>query len=170
MKRELGGFGKGAEQDQQQRGRVVRGFTQVGRVDNRADGIAAHALCQQHEAGQHGQCTQPCHHQCRAGTTFGAGIFMVEGDEQKACDARPFPEDKERQEIVGPHQPQHAGHEEKEQAIKVTKARIAFQVVGGVKGYARADPRDNEAKEQRQAIETKAERQSQGRRPDNLCR
>ena len=61
-------------------------------------------------------------------------------DQKVACDRCAFPEHKERQHVVRPHDPQHAGHKKKQEQVKGTLSGIAFQIVVRVKCDGRTNP------------------------------
>ena len=84
MKGELGRFGKGAEQDQQQ-GRGVEGVgaDQVARLEDDRDPVAADDMAEQQEAGEHGQAAGTGDRQGHLCPLAGLGALMAKAEQQE---------------------------------------------------------------------------------------
>ena len=65
--------------------------------------------------------------------------LVVVADEQEGAEAHALPGDVEQQEVVGEHQRQHRGDEEREDGVEPAVARFAVHVAERVDHHQHAD-------------------------------
>ena len=84
MKRKLGRFSEGAEQDQQQgRGVEAVGADHVARLEDDRDPVAADDMAEQQETGEHGQAAAAGDCQGHLRALAGLGVAMAKGNQQE---------------------------------------------------------------------------------------
>ena len=160
VERELRAFGKGPQQNQEQRrqehrvsldhGHFVQHFTQL---------VGARNLTQEHKAPQHGQAAAPGHGQGLTGTGAGIGPVAPITHQQERRDAGQLPKHHQEQQIVRQHHAQHGGHEQHHFAVKLAGRILGAQVIVRIQNDHQPDEQDQAREHHRQAI--KAERQVQ---------
>ena len=169
VERELRRLGEGAEQHQHDDRRVVRVSGEGLRVGQhlpqaeRADGLA-----QDDEAGQHRQGPRAGDEQSLQGGAPGRGVLVRVADEQERGDRGEFPEDEQRDEVVGQHQAEHGQHEADEEEREPAALPIATHVLGGEQEDERADARDQQGEQQTQAVDHEVEVDALLRQPRRL--
>ena len=111
VKGELGRLGECAQQDQDQDHGKERQFSQSRASDNFADHVAATLLPQENQPCQQREPSARGNDKGVAGAAAGGRRIVLVADQQVARNAGALPENEEGQQIVGPDQPQHGGHE-----------------------------------------------------------
>ena len=74
-------------------------------------------------------------------------------DEEERRETRELPENGEEEEVVGEHHSEHRPHEEREARIELARRVGGTEVVARVQNHEQTDPKDQERKEQCEAVE-----------------
>ncbi len=162
VERELGRLGQRTEQDEEGQQPVVGArLHRLPCPQHLGDGEAPAREAQQHQPGDHGQLAADGHDERLLGGQSRGRDGVLEADEQVRGHAGQAPEDEHQQEVVGQHQAQHRGHEGERERVEAVDLGMSVEVVLGVEDDRHADARDEQAEEQRQAIERERQRQLQ---------
>ena len=77
---------------------------------------------------------------------------MVVADEEEGCEAGQFPENKERDHIIGRDRAEHRRHEEQQQDHEPGEPWIPLKVPAGVEKNERTDAGDQQNEDERQPV------------------
>ena len=177
MERKLSALGETAEQDQPGEKHIPVVLMQGLRLQNRREiadepNVFARVENLARRATQH---DQPDYQRQRAAAGdekrlerafAGFRLFRaLETNEHEGRDARQFPGDEEHEEVAGEHDRQHCAGESRQPDDESIVLRRVVKVVAGVEENQRADAADDQAKEEREAIEIERQADAGRRQP-----
>ena len=158
MEGHLGRLGHGPQQHGHENGRVERMLADVLVIGHPvAENQRAAGRFQQQYPHQQGQPAAARYQQGLFGIVAGFLRFMVEDDQQIGKDGGDFPEDEQQQQVVRHNDAQHGQHEGVQVDEKTAGVRMSGHVAGGEKGDQEADPGDDQAKQEAEAVQAKAQ-------------
>ena len=166
VKRKLRGLGEGPEHDQNDDRRVVRVVCEILLAGHHLpQAESADSLAQDDESGQHRQSARAGYEQSLQGGASGDGVLMRVADEQERGNRGEFPEDEQRDEVVGQHHAEHREHETDEKKSEPAALPVALHVLAGEEENEGADSSNQQGEQQTQAVDDNAEVDAQLRQP-----
>src|SRR6185295_11483985 len=161
MEGELGALGEGAEQDQDEGGRVAGIVPDlVGDAYDRGDLVASGSFADQEKTREHREATDPRHGERHPRALTRVSAVLPVADQQERSEAGDFPEHREEQQVVGEYDPQHRRHEEREPGVELTGRVGGAEVVTRIEDDEESDPENQYREEQGESVEPEREGQA----------
>ncbi|MNT32384.1 hypothetical protein D3C72_1682620 [compost metagenome] len=166
MEGKLRRFGKGAAENQKQRGQIKRAVTQyIAAAHQHRQLRDAAYIPDEDQPGEQQKAATARHHQRLQRGTARSCALMVEADQQEGGDRGEFPEDEQHQQAVGNDDAEHRSHEQKQEGQETALLRMAFHITARIKHDQQPDAGDEQRKGERQAVDEPGEAEIEARHP-----